>query len=354
MDNNSIIAQVVGVAASVPDKQFDLMDLDIDDYTLTRTMKLTGIHKVRQAPPEMSAADYCIDAAKKLLSELSVQPEDVDGIVMLTPHPNYIYPGDSGLIQSALGIPTDCIALDINHSCTGVIYGIFVASLLVESGQCRKVLVCCGDTAAKHMNPKDRALKMVAGDGGSALLVSSGGSLPMKYSFVHDGSGLKFLYTPAGGERMPIKPGVTDVESTDAEGNVRTLEEEFMDGLEVMRFVMNEMPPRVDIVLEKQGWTKEDVDAFVFHQANEFMVRSLVRAMKLDKKKAMVEVDGYGNIGGGSVLLAMCLEREHSKEWKRTVICSFGTGMSGAALAGDFSKTHFCEVSECAAVQVEV
>lgn len=347
MGMDGSVAQVIGVATSVPDKQFDLMDLDIDDYTLKRTMKLTGIHKIRQAPPEMSAADYCIDAAKVLLKELSFDAQNIDGIVMLTPHPNYIYPGDSGLIQSALGIPKKCIALDINHSCTGVIYGIFTASLLVESGQCRNVLVCCGDTAAKHINPRDRALKMVAGDGGSALLVTAGGSLPMKFSFVHDGDGLKYLYTPAGGERMPLQPGVTDVESTDAEGNVRSLEDEFMDGLEVMRFVMNEMPPRVEDILGQQGWAKEDVDLFVFHQANEFMIRSLVRAMKLDKKKAMVRVDGYGNIGGASVLLAMCLEREKSSSWNKTVLCSFGTGMSGAAMAVDFSKTQFCGVSEC-------
>lgn len=341
------VAQVVGVAASVPDKQFDLMELDIDDYTLKRTMKLTGIHKIRQASPEMSAADYCIDAAKMLFRELSVDPKTIDGIVMLTPHPNYIYPGDSGLIQSALEIPTKCIAMDINHSCTGVIYGIFTASLLVESGQCNNVLVCCGDTASKHINSKDRALKMVVGDGGTALLVTDGGKLPMKYSFIHDGNGLKYLYTPAGGEKMPIQPGVTDVESTDAEGNVRTLEDEFMDGLEVMRFVVNEMPLQVDEVLEKQGWAKEEVDAYVFHQANEFMVKSLVRAMQLNKSKAMVNVDGYGNIGGGSVLLAMCLEHEHSKNWQKTVLCSFGTGMSGAVLAADFSNTHFCKVSYC-------
>lgn len=347
MSKDSNIAQVAGVAASVPDKQFDLMDMDIDDYTLKRTMKLTGIHKIRQAPPDMSAADYCIDAAKVLFRELSVEASSIDGIVMLTPHPNYIYPGDSGLIQIALGIPTKCIAMDINHSCTGVIYGIFVASLLVESGQCQKVLVCCGDTATKHINSRDRSLKMVVGDGGAALLVTSGGKTPMKYSFIHDGSGLKFLYTPAGGERIPIKPGVTDVLSTDAEGNVRSLEDEYMNGLEVMRFVMNEIPTQIDNVLKKQGWIKDEVDAYVFHQANEFIIKSLVRAMRLDVKKAVINVDGYGNIGGASVLLAMCLERENCKFWEKTVIGSFGTGMSGAVMVADFSKTYFCKVSEC-------
>ncbi|SDG78285.1 3-oxoacyl-[acyl-carrier-protein] synthase-3 [Selenomonas sp. WCT3] len=345
--NKDIVAQIVGVAVSVPNKQFDLMDMDIDEYTLKRTMKLTGIHKIRQAPPDMSAADYCIDAAKVLFRELSVEASSIDGIVMLTPHPNYIYPGDSGLIQTALGIPTKCIAMDINHSCTGVIYGIFVASLLVESGQCQKVLVCCGDTATKHMNPRDRALKMVAGDGGSALLVTGGGKLPMKYSFVHDGSGLKYLYTPAGGERMPIKPGVTDIESTDAEGNVRSLQDEYMNGLEVMRFVLDEIPQQLEEALQKRAWSKEDVDTYVFHQANEFMIKSLVRSMQLDIKKVIINVDGYGNIGGASVLLAMCLERKNRNSWGKTVIGSFGTGMSGAVMTADFSNTHFCNVSEC-------
>ncbi len=347
MVQDSIVPCIVGMAATVPKETFDLTELGYDGNTMRRTMKLTGIHKVRTAPPDKTAADYCTDAAERLLHELAIEPNMIDGIIFATPHPDYIYPGNCGIVQSRLHIPQKCIAMDINHSCTGMIYGIFVASMMIRTGTAKNVLVCCGDTATKHTNPKDRALRMVQGDGGGAVIVADGGKEEMAFSFCHDGDGVKHLYVPAGGDRMPLKAGVTDVEVADEEGNVRTLADEYMDGLEVMRFVMNEIPPLIDDVLRKKDWKKDDVDLYVFHQANAFIVHGLAKKMKAPKDKALFSVDGVGNIGGASVALAMCREAvDHSKTWKQAVCCTFGTGLSGAAMTADLSQTHFCNVSE--------
>ncbi len=342
-----VIPHIIGVAASIPKEDFDLLELGYDGDTLRRTMKLTGIHKVRTAPPEKSAVDYCIDAAKRLIEEMNFDKNKIDGIIFATPHPDYVYPGNCGIVQSRLGIHKKCIAMDINHSCTGLIYGIFVADMMIRTRQAENVLVCCGDTATKHTNPKDRALRMVLGDGGGAAIVSGGETDDMVFSFCHDGDGLKYLYVPAGGERIPLEPGVTDVESSDEDGNIRTLEDEYMDGLEVMRFVMNEMPYLIDEVLKKKGWEKDEVDMYAFHQANAFIVNSLARKMKLKRDKVLLSVDGVGNIGGSSIALAMCKESHgKSQEWRKAVFCTFGTGMSGAAMTADLSHTHFCQVSE--------
>ncbi len=344
---DSIIPHIIGLSTSIPKDEFDLAELGYDADVLRRTMKLTGIQKVRMAPSDKSAADYCTDAAERLIDEMNFDKTKIDGIIFATPHPDYVYPGNCGIVQSRLKLPKRCIAMDINHSCTGLIYAIFVADMMIRTRQAENVLVCCGDTATKHTNPKDRALRMVLGDGGGAAIISGGGDDNMAFSFYHDGDGLKYLYVPAGGERMPLEPGVTDIESSDEDGNIRTLEDEYMDGLEVMRFVMNEMPKLIDGVLAKKGWEKDGADLYAFHQANAFIVNSLARKMKIKKDKVLLSVDGVGNIGGASVALAMCREAYgKSKEWRKAVFCTFGTGMSGAAMTADLSHTHFCQVSE--------
>lgn len=346
-DDSHIIPRVAGMTVSIPKEEFDLLHLDFDEATLRRAMRLTGIHRVRVAPSGMTAADYCTDSAARLIDELGTKREEIDGIIFATPHPDYVYPGNSGIVQERLGIPKKCIALDINHSCTGFIYGIFVADLMIRTGSAKNVLVCCGDTATHHTNPKDRVLRMVQGDGGGAAFVTGGGTDEMAFSFCHDGGGLKYLYVPAGGERMPRQPGVTDTVITDATENARTLEEEYMDGTEVMRFVLNETPPLIDDVLRKKGWEKEGADVFAFHQANEFIVKSLTRVMKLDAEKVPIAVDGYGNIGGASLALALCKNAPtKSGAWEKAVLAGFGTGMSGAAMAADFSTTRFWDIGE--------
>lgn len=346
-DKDSAVPRIVGMAVTVPKETFDLTALGYDADAMRRTMKLTGVHQVRTAPPEKTAADYCTDAAERLLRELGIASDMIDGIIFATPHPDYIYPGNCGIVQSRLHIPQKCIAMDINHSCTGMIYGIFVASMMIRTGAAKNVLVCCGDTATKHTNPKDRALRMVQGDGGGAVIVADGGTEEMAFSFCHDGDGVKHLYVPAGGDRMPLEAGVTDVEVTDAEGNVRTLADEYMDGMEVMRFVMNEMPKLVEDVLQQKGWSKETVDLYAFHQANAFIVQSLARKLKISKEKALLGIEGYGNIGGSSVFLALCkAAMNQDAGWEKTVFCTFGTGMSGAAMTADLTHTHFYDVSE--------
>lgn len=190
-------------------------------------------------------------------------------------------------------------------------------------------------------------MRMVIGDGGAAALVTGGGSVPSQYAFHHDGDGLKYLYTPASGERMPRERGVTDIPQTDAEENVRTLEDEYMDGMEVMRFVMNEVPPRINEVLDKSGWTHSDVDVYALHQANDFILKSLARAMKLDKHKVLFDIDGTGNIGGASLVLALChaAEAEH-EPWERAVLAGFGSGLSTAAMTTSLAETRIFHAIE--------
>lgn len=341
------IARIAALAAAIPKEQVNIMDLGFDAQTTLRTVKLTGAHALRYAPKERTASDYCLRAAREIFDRMEVRPADVDGIIFSTPHPDYTHPGNCSVIQSALGIPKRCIALDTRHACTGMIYGLYLADLLVRAGDCKNVLVCCGDTSSHHLNPKDRAMRMVIGDGGAAALVTGSGHTASQYVFRHDGDGLKYLYTPASGERMPHTPGVTDVETVDAEENVRTLEDQYMDGMEVMRFVMNEVPPLIGEVLEKGGRTHADVDIYALHQANAFILKSLTRAMKLDKNKVPTAFDGTGNIGGASLVLALCHAAQTAHDpWEYAVLAAFGSGLSGAAMTANLAETRILRTVE--------
>lgn len=341
------IARIKAMAAAVPNEQISMYDLGFDAQTVERTIKLTGCSSVRYAPKDKTPLDYCLASCQELFSKTDVDRESIDGIIFVTPHQDYIRPGNTGLIQSKLGLSKRCIVFDVTHSCTGMIYGLYLADLLVRSGDCHNVLVCCGDTVSHHLNSRDRALRMVVGDGGVGAVVSEGGNAGSCFSFCHDGEGWKYLCIPAGGERMPICPGKTDIEKVDADGNYRTLEEEYMDGMEVMRFVMKEIPPLVDEVLQKAGWNKDDLNVISMHQANDYIVKTLARHLKVPKNKVLVDIDGNGNIGGASAVMALCHANVDAHEpWKKVLMASFGAGMSGAAMTADLSKTRILPVLE--------
>lgn len=341
------VARITAMTATIPKEKVAVMDLGFDSYLTERTIKLTGVKSVRYAPDNMTALDYCLDAAKRILDAGYASKDDIDGIIFVTPHSDYVYPGNCSIIQSRLGLPKRCIAMDINHLCSGMVYGVFVADLLVRTNQCKNVLVCCGDTASHHIHKDDRTLRMTIGDGGVAALVSSGSSSPIAYAFQHDGDGLEYLYTPAGGERMPRQNGVTNQETTDAAGNVRTLEDEYMDGMQVMKYALGVVPPLVNDVLTAQNWEKDSVDIYSFHQVSTYMIKTLAGHMRLPKENVLYDVDGNGNIGGGSVALAIChAAMEQQIKADKVVMVGFGAGLSTAAMAVDMSETDFLPVNE--------
>lgn len=340
-------AFLAGISTSIPAHRVHIHDMDFDIKTVDRISKLTGIREVRVAAEGMTVADYCIDAAEHLFTEMQFDRSKIDGIVLATPQPDYILPGTVGILQRRLGLSKHCVAMDINHGCPGFIYALFQGFLLVESGFCKSVLACCGDLPTRTVNPKDKSLRLVHGDGCAAMLiVASDESHPVAFSFRHDGNGLEHLYIPAGGARMPRKPGVTDCPELDEEGNWHTLENVRMNGMELMRFAVEEVPGTMGDVMKLQGWSQDEVTAFALHQANAFMVKSLARQMGLPLEKVPVDMMDTGNIGAASIALLLCRMKEKGMDLHRVLMCAFGTGLSCAAGAMNLEDTYFSPVHE--------
>lgn len=350
MNKHFSLPEILGVSAVIPKRKLSLKNLDFEKNLVDRIIKLTGIEEVRLADDDKTTADYCIDAAQNLFTEMNIDKDEIDGLVFVTTTSDYIMPPTSMFIQDKLGLKKNCIAFDINYGCSGYVYGLFQAFMMIETGYCEKVLVCVGDTTGgRYVNPKDKSLRMVIGDAAAATLVGKSTKNKLStFSFCTEGRSAKYLMIPAGGHRQPKIPGVTDKEYCDVDGNIRTQENMYMNGLEVMRFAMSEVKDVIQDVLETMRWEKEEVDMFALHQANVFMVKSLIRQMKLNLDKVPICVSKTGNTGQASIPLMLCnLYSGHRvQKMEKSILCGFGVGLTCAAGAINLEGTYFCPVKE--------
>ena len=350
MDKVFRSAKIRAIASVIPKDRVELMSLSdtFGEETVKKIIRSTGITEVRVAKEGLTSSDLCVQAAENIINSLEINREEIDGVIFVTQTPDYIVPHTSGVIQDRLGLSKKTIVFDINYGCSGYVYGLFQAFLLVESGYCQNVLLCAGDTTTKYIHPEDRANRMLACYAGSSTLVSkSENASDTVFNFFSDGAGAKFLMMPAGGCRMPRQAGVTDVVEYDKDGNGMTLENLHMNGLEITTFALKEVKKAVRSIIEEAGWDKDEVDLFALHQANEFLVRQIARQLKVDPERVPVGIQKTGNSAATTIPVMLCnLYAGVNPNFKKVVTCGFGVGLSCAAGTIDLSETRIIPTSE--------
>lgn len=337
-----------GMSVAVPKERVNLRESKFDSKIIEKTIAATGIQEVRRAPSDKTIFDYCLSAAKNLLDEINFDKADIDGVVFVTYTGDYPSPGCGYLIQSELDLSNDCIIVDLNQACAGYVNGLFQAFMLVQSGYCKNVLLCTGDTMSKIISHKSKSEEMVFSDAGCASIISASDKpSDSMFAFYNDGKRFRSLCIPAGGSRQPIKPGLTDVETTDEDGNVRTPEDFYMNGLDVMTFVMYAAPKTVNELLKIADLTKDDIDMFLFHQANKTIVKTLERVLRLPKGKTPLSLQEYGNTISASIPLTLCLEQaKNNIAPNKVVMCAYGNGLACAAATLSLANTYFSALHE--------
>lgn len=339
-----------GISVVVPKKRIAIKDMPFPDVNLDDVIKITGIHEIRESEGMESQTDYCINAAEKLMTELNIDKSQIDGVIFSTPCGDYISPGSAYIVQKGLKLKKNCVLLDDNQACAGFIHGLFHAFLYVQSGYCKNVLVCSGETTTKGIGQRDKSMRVLMGDAGAVAIISANDKEnKTAFGFYNDGEVFKALYTPAGGKKLPWKHGITDVEETDENGNIRTLRDAHMDGLEVMAFAISAVPNAVKDALKALEWKKDEVNLFALHQANETLLRALTKRLRVPTEKVPVNLKQYGNTAGASIPLLLNLLAENHKasgNWEKVVMCGFGNGMSCAAAALDLNNTYFSGVHD--------
>ncbi len=317
---------------------------------IERIKKTVGLDKRRVVEAGTTALDLCRGAGRRLLEASGVDAGEIDALIFVTQTPDYLQPCNATVLHGQMGLSTSAAALDVNLGCSGYVYGLWLAHMMVGSGGCGRVLLMTGDTLSRLVHPEDRSVAPVFGDGGSASLIErSEGAGPSWFSLHTDGAGFDKLIVPAGGMRRP-RDASTQQAATDAEGNVRTPEHLYMDGAEIFSFSIGVEPRAVRELLEYAGSDVEAVDHFVFHQANRYILTNIAKRLKIDLAKVpMRTVERYGNQSSTSIPCALCGELGESlclPSIRKVLLSGFGVGLSWASVLLNAGDLAVCELIE--------
>jgi len=321
--------RIAGIACVVPDNRVtvDSFIPAFGEDITSKFTKGTGIGAMYRAMPEQTAGDLAFSAAQNLLSKLNTDKSRIGALLLVTQSPDYRRPATACVLQYRLGLSKDCAAMDIGLGCSGFIYGLQTAMNLMESSDMEYCLLLMGETASKLVDPMDKSVAMMYGDAGAAILLERDPAAGATTLLRSDGERFKTIILPAGGFR-DMNPPHDRFMCRD--GIERSLYDIFMDGTSVFSFSITDVPEAIQDYLDFTETKTEDYDVFVFHQANEFIIKQLTRKLKLDKEKVPITIDRFGNTGGISIPLTLCDTygemTEHQK--KKALMCGFGIGLS--------------------------
>jgi 3-oxoacyl-[acyl-carrier-protein] synthase-3 len=315
--------QLRGISAVVPNNIVSMRELSsqFGEKEIKRIILSTGIESVHVADRHTNTSDLCAAASNRLFEELNLRPESVDAIVFVSQTPDLRMPATSCLLQARLGLKKDCVAFDINYGCSGYIYALYQAAMLISAGGCQRVLLCVGDTISHFLDPNDHKVRLVFGDAGTASIVEAGNDT-WSFDIRTDGHGAKDLMIPKN-----------------AAGTDDFL---YMNGGAIMNFALSKVKPVVDSVLQMQDWALSQLSSIILHQANYFILNYLGKKLGIDKAKLPIAVKHYGNTGPASIPLTLC--DQPAFQWGASVLCGFGVGLSWGACALDLSGSIMLDV----------
>lgn len=297
-------------------------------WSVEKVAKKVGVECRHLAAEGQTAGDMAYEAARRLFAEHNIVPADVDFVLLCTQSPDYFLPSTACTLQHRLGIPTSAGAFDYNLGCSGCVYGLAVASGLIAAGIAHNVLLLTAETYTRYLHPKDKSNRSIFGDAAAACLVSTSGFAQIgDFALGTDGSGFEQLIVRTGASRHPQPTGHED---TDDEGHIRRDDYLYMDGGGIFNFTLDAVPAMMRDVLEKNHLQAADINYYVFHQANKFMLDTIRRVCLLPKEKFYVNLSSTGNTVSSTVMIALrqCLDMGTLTSGMKVMIAGFGVGLS--------------------------
>lgn len=326
-----------GTAAAVPPQIYYNLNYDhisVEERELF--IKTTGIKERRIAREGMSTSDLCYEPAKQLIEKLNWKNEDIDIIIMVTQSPDYFIPGSAVILQDKLGLKKSCLAFDINLGCSGYVYGLYVLSNLLSSGQLKKGLLLVGDKSTVSTSYTDKSAFPLFGDAGSATALEYDiNADTMFFNLASDGSGKDAINIEHGGSRNGIKEDTFKLEEIEP-GISREKRHLKLNGIEIFNFALREVSPNINELYQKSEKPISNTDYFIFHQANKLINESVRKKLKItDTKKVLYSLEKFGNTSSASIPLTMITEANETlnNDKNNLCLCGFGVGYSwGSAL----------------------
>lgn len=338
--------EIKAVAAAVPNQvkvvaeQPFFTDVEADNFT-----NVTGVVSSHVASAELTLSDLCQAAAEKLFAESGWERESIDLIMFVsTSRDFYICPNTSNILQDKLGLKTDCVALDLPFACSGYVYGLSVASSMMQSGQLKRALLLVGEMTSKNQSHLDKTVWALHGDAGSATLLEFNPEAkhPLQFNLGGDGSGWEAIICREMGVRYMTTEESLKYKKYE-EGVERNATQCAMDGMSVFSFAITRPGQCIKGLCEHFDIDLTKINYLLIHQANKMIDEKIRRKLKLGPEQVPYSMTYFGNTSSCTIPVTMVsqIREKLSAGENELVMCGFGSGLSWGA-AHVFTDNIIC------------
>ncbi len=313
--------QVIGCGAFLPERVVTNEDLKRErGFDPEWIEQRTGILARRHAPPDQATSDLAVAAAQRAIKSAGVDRSDIDLVVVATFTPDHHCPSTACLVQDRLGL--DAAAFDLQAACSGFVYALATGAQFVATGNSKLALVIGADCNSRIVDPRDRKIAPLFGDGAGAVVLARGEPHQglLCYQIGADGSGGPLLERPAGGTRKPLTP-------EDLEAGLHFLQ---MDGRNVFKWAVKTLTQTIELVLEKAGMSVHDVSLYLIHQANIRIINYSMEQLGVPPQKVYVNLHKYGNTSAASIPISLdeAFREGRINRGDTILMCGFGAGLT--------------------------
>jgi len=342
---------ISGILTVLPDNEV-LFEDEMSNYNFSeqKSLKLKaamGFNKKRVVKNGETSSDLCTYGLEYLVDSSLLEVSEIDALIFVSQTPDYIMPPTSNIIHGKLGLKRDVLCLDINQGCAGYIIGLIQAFMLLDQKSINKVVLLNADVLSPKVSKRDRNSNPLIGDGASVTIIEKTElENNIHCSVKMDGLGAFALNIPAGGAKLP-NSNETALLEEDYAGNFRSKDHLVMKGDEVFNFVQTEVPELIEEVIKVSGYNKDEIDYFMFHQPNKFMLNKLADKLEVPREKMPSNVvENFGNASGVSIPTVITFNISDKLLSQSNLLClsGFGVGLTWAAIIMKFENLKFSKI----------
>ena len=303
---------------------------EFPEWSVEKIIDKVGVKQRHVSADGETAADLAEKAANRLFEEYDIDRSSIDFVILCTQSPDYFMPSTACVLQDRLGLRKNIGAFDFNLGCSGFVYGLSIAKGLIVGGMAENVLLLTSETYNKYLHPRDKGNRTIFGDAATATLVSADGLAEIgDFELGTDGGGANNLIVKSGASRMPEKQNDLVY---DKNGNPVSSDYLYMNGAQIFVFTQRMVPKAVDSVLAKNHLEKDDVDLFVLHQANRYMLDFLRKKMAIPEDRFYVYMENVGNTVSNTIPICLVEAQKEKRLNGNVLLCGFGVGYSWGAV----------------------
>jgi len=320
--------KIAGIATAVPQNKYNVDESKpiLGEEAVEKFKAKTGIKYIRKTEAIQTASDLGYEASNYLLSKLNIDRAQVGVLIFVSQSPDYRKPATACVLQYRLGLSMNCAAFDVGLGCSGFVYGNQIIRSMMECSDAEYGLLIVAETSSKLAAPNDKAVSLMFGDAGSAILYKNHAEEECTTLLKTDGSRYQSIIVPAGGFR-DLQP--KEENFIDKDGKLRSKYYTYMDGMGVFSFTITDVPIAMKEYLRHTNMNSDSFDYVFMHQANHMIIKQIARRLKVPMEKVPLSLDRYGNTSGVTIPLTICDALGNKNSEKVKILASgFGIGLS--------------------------